>query len=93
VESLKRIAEHGVVVAIPRHDRHTVKPEVGNLRPAGMLAFRAADRVISNPSFALGPMLVCCSTRAVVCSCGLFVPESRGKHYVQRVESARIEAE
>jgi len=57
-----------------------------------MLAFRTADRVISNPRFALGPMLVCCSTTAVVCSWGLIVPESRGKHYVQRVESSRIEA-
>jgi hypothetical protein len=57
-----------------------------------MLAFGAADRVISNPRFALGSMLVCCSTRAVGRSCGLIVPESRRKHYVQRVESARIEA-
>src|SRR5258708_39287125 len=55
-----------------------VKPEVGNFRTEGMLAFRAADRVITTPGFALGPMLVCCSTRAVVCSCGLNVPESRG---------------
>jgi hypothetical protein len=70
----------------------TDKPEAGNLRPAGMLAFGAADRVIGNPRFALGSMLACCSTRAVGCSCGLIVPESRGKHYVQRVESASIEA-
>ena len=57
-----------------------------------MLALRAADRVISSPRFALGPMLVCFGTRAIVCSCGLIVPESTGKHYVQKVESARIES-
>jgi hypothetical protein len=57
-----------------------------------MLALRAADRVISNPRFAPGPMLVWFGATAVVCSCGLIVPESTGKHYVQKVERARIES-